>query len=221
MVITQSTSALSHTNSSASASDKPGAGDSPYIDSRSSPSKVEVDAIAAGSFIMASETKPQNDSGDIKASTAPAEIKLVANKYAKFLQCCDASTSPNAACAVRQAQVLLDELFDRNAEIIVTRGDGDGDDCEFIKYTTGANATLATSGYRYRMRPSPCLFMLRRTKNVHVEVVGVDTMRVSYDAVAEGWDDAHVERIVTVRNGKVVHSRPVDNNEDSFPADRE
>ena len=189
MVITKSTSALCHNNSGASDT-----GDSPYIDSRSASSnKFDVDAIAADD----------------------ADIKSVASKYAKFLQCCDASTSD----AVGKAQVLLDETFDRNAEIVTTSGDSD--DSEFIKYTTGANAALATAGYRYRMRPSPCLFMLRRTKNAHVEVVGVKTIRVSYDVVAEGWDDTHVQRIVTVREGKIVHSRPVDNDEDTFQADKE
>jgi len=132
-----------------------------------------------------------------------SEVESVANKYRDFLQSYGGSSSSSRR-AVGVAEEYLNELFDDNAVIV----EDEHKKCSFVQYTTGAYTITSSSASRGR--PSSCLFALRRTDDVKVDVLDDDTIRVVFTIKADGWDDVTVDRIVTVKDGKIVHSRPID-----------
>lgn len=119
------------------------------------------------------------------SSNNDGNLASVVQKYDKFLRSFDGSAN-----VASSTEGLMDELFDPDFTIVA---DGEERDLEFFKYTI---LGLASAQHR--------------TRDVEVSVVGGDTIRITFDVVFSDGDSCRVDRIVTARNGKVVHSRPVD-----------
>ena len=145
----------------------------------------------------------ENDSNKYKfgsmldrVAALPTEVEVVAKKYKDFLESVSKDT-PTSTDSTK-LQSIIDDLFDSEAVIVA---DGKNENLEYFKYTIGE--IVAAGSY---------------TRDVKVAVVGKNVISIDFCVDGPLFEKSvPVRRIVTERNGKVIHSRLAENSYDSFP----
>jgi hypothetical protein len=143
-----------------------------------------------------------------RVAALPTEVEVVAKKYKDFLESVskDAPTdsaklqsvSKDAPTDSAKLQSTIDDLFDSEAVIVA---DGRNENLDYFKFTIGE--VVAAGSY---------------TRDVKVEVVGQNTISIDFYVDGPIFEESiPVRRIVTERNGKVIHSRVAEKSDDSFP----
>ena len=129
-----------------------------------------------------------------RVAALPTEVEVVARKYKDFLE----SVSKDAPTDSAKLQSIIDDLFDSEAVIVA---DGRNENLDYFKFTIGE--IVAAGSY---------------TRDVKVEVVSQNTISIDFCVDGPIFEKSiPVRRIVTERNGKVIHSRVAENSDDSFP----
>ena len=129
-----------------------------------------------------------------RVAALPTEVEVVAKKYKDFLE----SVSKDAPTDSAKLQSTIDDLFDSEAVIVA---DGRNENLDYFKFTIGE--IVAAGSY---------------TRDVKVEVVGQNTISIDFYVDGPIFEESiPVRRIVTERNGKVIHNRVAENSDDSFP----